>query len=188
MKAILLFFLFVSSCSTLAQTDTNLLAVGDWSESVNDRGHWLRGRLLVYDDQGESASGHARIYLELQHVFHGAWNGSIDFYFDPGFRGDDLHFELRDAFDKPLPRDVVSVAGVGPASSWVTLPCDSTVRLRADMATLGSEPNSKELAIFVNTGHWTIHGNATNEFFFQPRSLLQRNAPARSIIMLGRAR
>ena len=55
-----------STC--LGQTDANLLAAGDWSAPVRDEngvGAVLRGRLLVYDDQGRSAANHARIYIEI---------------------------------------------------------------------------------------------------------------------------
>ena len=59
-------FLLLVAClpCCFGQTDTNLLASGDWSDVVKDGdGYALRGRLLVYDEH--TAPNHARIYMEL---------------------------------------------------------------------------------------------------------------------------
>jgi hypothetical protein len=64
--------LAMSLQSCLGQSDTNVLAVGDWSAPVRDAIWPLRGRLLVYDavaDKGDDVMWPgARVYLELQHV------------------------------------------------------------------------------------------------------------------------
>jgi hypothetical protein len=118
--------------------------------------------LLVYDEQ--SAPNHARIYLELQHVFKGAWYNPLEIYFDIGL-SDDLHFEMRDKFDQPVPQFPVKIRGPAPNPCWVTLPCDSTVRLRADTYTLGPPSKPDGLGILVRGGCWLIRPNATNDFF-----------------------
>ena len=121
MKSIVL-FLLLSAGLCLGQTDTNLIATGAWSEAVSDGdGHTLRGRLLVYDDQGQSAAGHARVYLELQHLFHGGWTSPLEVYYNIG-HGDDLHFEMRDKLDQPIPQTPVNISGMAPYASWVTIP------------------------------------------------------------------
>src|SRR5471030_2310388 len=66
-----IFLLVVSHCC-FAQTDTNLIGAGAWSEPVGDSKEWnavmIRGRLLLYDDQAAEANNEARVYLELQHI------------------------------------------------------------------------------------------------------------------------
>ena len=165
MKTIALFLFLASFPCCFGQTDTNVIATGDWSEAVSDSdGYALRGRLLVYDEQ--SAPNHARVYLELQHVFKGPgwWDGPLEIYFDIG-RSDDLHFEMRDKLDQPVPQFPVVIRGPTPSSCWVTLPCDSTVRLRADIYTLGPPEKPDGLEILVRGGCWLIRPNATNDFF-----------------------
>ena len=165
MKTIALFLLLASLACGFGQTETNLLATGDWSTAVSDNdGHNLRGRLLVYDEQG--ALNHARIYLELQHVFKGPgwWSNPLEIYFDIG-GSDDLHFDMRDEFDQPIPQFPVAIRGPAPSPCWVTLPCDSIMRLRADTYTLGQSAKPDGLQILVRGGCWLIRPNATNDFF-----------------------
>jgi len=160
MKTIVLFLLLAPIQCCFGQTDTNVIATGDWSEVVNG----LRGRLLVYDDQGSSAANHARVYLELQHVFQGAWAIPLEIYYDIGVR-DDLHLEVRDRLDKPIPLAPIAIRGFVPNPCWVTLPCDSIVRLRADLYTLGPQSKPDGLEILAPHGGWIIQPNATNDIF-----------------------
>jgi hypothetical protein len=159
------------------QTDTNLIATGNWSETVTENDHALRGRLLVYDDQGQSAANHARVYLELQHVFHGGWDSPIEIYFDVGFGGV-VSFELNDAFGKPVPQEPAPIRGPAPLPSWVTLPCDATVRLRADIYNLGTQSKPAGLVIFANGGRWVIHPDATNDVFLSATFTPATNHPS----------
>ncbi len=115
----ILFPLASFQCS-LGQTDTNLLATGEWSEIVRDSDphttYALRGRLLVYDDQTQSAANHARVYLELQNVFEGGWSLPLEVYFDLGLpvgRRSDQRFEMHDALDKLIPRNSFQSAASG---------------------------------------------------------------------------
>lgn len=166
MRTILLFLLLASCPCCFCQTDTNVLAVGDWSEPVRDSdGHTLRGRLLVYGAQGQNNLGfygHARVYLELQHPHISGWYNPMEIFYSIR----DLHFEMRDGFDKPIPQENVSIRGPTLLPCWVTLPCDSTVRLRADEALLGSQSKPEGLEILVHSGCWLIPPVATNDFFF----------------------
>jgi hypothetical protein len=164
MKTIALFLFLTSLRCCFGQTDTNVIATGAWSEAISDRdGYTLRGRLLVYDEQG--APNHARVYLELQHVFKGPgwWDNPLEIYFDIGL-GDDLRFEMRDQLDQPVAQFPVAIRGPAPSPCWVALPCDSTVRLRADTYTLGPSAKPDGLEILVRGGCWLIRPNATNAF------------------------
>lgn len=165
MKTIALFLRLASLQCCFGQTDTNVIAVGGWSEAVSDSdGHTLRGRLLVYDEHTRSAANHARVYLELQHVFESAWTSPLEIYFRIGF-GDELHFEMRNKLDQPIPQFPVTIRGPAPIPCWVTLPCDSTVRLRADEYLLGTPSKPGGLEILVQNGCWIVSPNATNDFF-----------------------
>jgi len=164
MKSIPLFMLFALGHCCYGQTDTNLLAVGDWSAAVEDQQHWLRGRLLVYDDSVESAGNHARVYLELQHVFHG-FSSTVEIYFDACF-GTGMHFHLENDFGEVAPSASIFLRGVMPNPTCLTLPCDSTVRVRADLWHMQREAKPDGLQIIVNNGRgWIVPRNATNDFF-----------------------
>ena len=166
MRFIVLFLFLASARCSIAQTDTNVLAVGEWSEPVTDKDHVLRGRLVVYDDKVQSAANHARIYLELQHVFQGGCSNAIEIYFDIGDGADGLRFELRDGLGQAIPKKTnYSIRGHLPDPYWVTLPCDSTLRLRADNYNLGSQEKPDGLEIFVHDGLWLIQSNAATECF-----------------------
>ena len=164
MKTVVFFLLLPCLQCCFGQTDTNLLAVGDWSEPVHDGHYGLRGRLLVYDDTG---ANHARVYLELQHLWEGGWEYQLEVYVNVSDYDGDIRFELRDGLGKPIPQELPPLAIVGPPPypSWVTLPCDSTVRLRADIWSLGGRQNPGGLEVFVNGGDWVIRPNATNDVF-----------------------
>jgi hypothetical protein len=164
MKVIVSLLLFAVCQSCFGQTDTNLIAAGDWSPAVSDNeGCILRGRLLVYDEH--AAPYHARIYIELQHVFNGhSWPAPLEIYYDIGY-GDELSFEMRDSLGHPVPMEPVMIRGPAPPPCWITLPCDSTERLRADEYNLGPPSKPDGLEILVRNGCWLIRPNATNDFF-----------------------
>ena len=170
MKSAIVFLLLSAGQLCFGQTDTNLLATGDWSEIVHSsklgpRGPALRGRLLIYDDRAESAAHHARVYLELQHVFAGAWYDPVEIYYDTGAGKTNLFLEVCDGRGQRI-RSIGGIrwgAVLGPC--WLTLPCDATMRLRADECTLGPATRPDGLEILVESGTWIIPGNATNAFY-----------------------
>jgi hypothetical protein len=164
MKTLALFLLLASLQGCFGQTDTNLIATGDWSEAISDGpGPALRGRLLVYGERSPSAANHARVYLELQHVFQGGWANPVEVYFEFGLQTD-LHFEMRDQHGQPIPQEPVAIIGPVANPYWVTLPCESTVRVRADTL-LGPPTRPQGLEVFVPGGCWIIPPNSTNDFF-----------------------
>ena len=178
MKIFALFVLLAGLPCCFGQTDTNLLATGDWSETVTDGGRAaLRGRLLVYDGSSESGPNHVRygkLYLELQNVKVGIWEDPIEVYFQSGWSN--LHLEMRDQLDQPITSPIKSQAhGSVPAPKpfWVTLPSESTVRLRADLNPSGViwrlSDNHQSIPInpegLVIDDWWIIPPNATNDFY-----------------------
>jgi hypothetical protein len=171
----------------LGQTDDNLLATGAWSEIVNDSDdhavYALRGRLLVYDDQGPSSANHARVYVELQNVFINGWSRPLEVYFKVGLypaNKSSLSFEMRDAQGKPVPTKPTVIRGPMPDPYDVILPCESTIRLRSDIYLLGQKEKPDHLDVFVNGGEWAIRPNATNEYFLSA-TLSVTDPPASSL-------
>jgi hypothetical protein len=174
-SGIVVSFLLVATCHCcFGQTDTNLIATGDWSKAVTDQSKCaLRGRLLVYNDEGSSAANHARIYLELQHVVKGGWDNPVAFYY-----ANDLQFEMRDAAGRSVPQEPVAIDCLIPDGYWVTLPCDATVRLRADMVDCGQQPKPNDLEILVHNAAWLMKPGVTSDFFLSATFVPSTNSPA----------
>jgi hypothetical protein len=176
LKAIPILMLLACRCC-FGQTDTNLIATGDWSAVVRDGqiGPFLRGRLLVYDDQGISTHNHARIYLELQHVCAtNIWYPPIEIY----CFGTNLDLELEDGRGQPIPGFGSVVWGFVSAPCWVTLPIDATVRVRADNGPLG--PSTKPNGLDIPNGFedWIIPPNATNDYYLSATFTPSKDHPS----------
>ena len=104
MKILNIFILLASAICCFGQTDTNVIAIGDWSKPVADRGFFiLRGRLLVYTPDDDNSTSelnqgqmyhHARVYLELQQIKaeHMSWTAPFEIYYDVGF--DEYTFDV----------------------------------------------------------------------------------------------
>ena len=160
------FFLLASVQCSFGQTDTNVLAIGEWSKPITDKDHCLRGRLLIYDDRVPSAANHARVYLELQHVFQGGWSNALAIYYDVGGENSGLHLVLCNGAGQPIPEEKDYVTrGPTPYPYWVILPCDSTLRLRVDTYTLGPETKPAGLEILIGGRCWIIPPRAKGGFF-----------------------
>jgi hypothetical protein len=165
MKTIVFFLLLASMPCCVGQTDTNLIATGEWSPIVSDNcRHHLRGRLIVYDAEGMNKWGMwrtARVYVELQHVHLGGWDLPIEFDYDDMKC---LHFEMRDSSDRPIPQELLARALPVPPSFKGVLPCDSTLRFHAYSGG-GFQSKPEGLWICLSGGDWLIRPNATNSYF-----------------------
>jgi hypothetical protein len=155
---------FVQCC--FGQTDTNVLAVGDWSAPARD-GMWpLRGRLLVYDavpDKGNDVMWPgARIYLELQHVADVpmAMKLSVGVFTDDLTK---LKFEMRDGHDKLIEPEYISINGVLADPFSAILPPDSILRVRVDSEVEGERPDG--LLVCVPEGAWILRSGVTNDYY-----------------------
>ena len=165
MKTITLFLLLASFQCCFGQTDTNLIAVGDWSEIVSDdAGYALRGRLMVYDAEGRNQWGKwgcARVYVELEHVRRGGYLFPIEFDY-AGMKC--LRFELRDSSGTPIRQEPLVSARPQPPSFKGILPCGSTLRFLA-YAGAGFDSKPEGLWIIVNDAGWQIRPDATTSYF-----------------------
>jgi hypothetical protein len=128
---------FLVACRVcFAGTDTNIIAMSDWSDPVSLRNEQLhdqsiRGRLVIvkgYEPAygGTETNNGAMTFVELQDAT-GASGDNTKIYFDVM----KLRCQLSDATGKPVP-----APGGGPWSGrgpfppvWLTLPYNSTIRL-----------------------------------------------------------
>jgi len=179
MKIIVTFLMIVAECCCYAQTDTNLIAAGDWSEPVNDAGVAIRGRLLVYDDQAVNAFNLARIYLELQRIpkslefgYNADGRGAteVEIYYDPNMGVDNkppgLLLELRDEHHQKIPsEEPLMFNGAFDPPYWIILTPDMTVRFRTERLGLGPDNKIKGLTIMGRLRQWTIPPHATNDYY-----------------------
>lgn len=159
--------LLLAACqSSFGQTDTNVIAIGEWSAPVTiTNGLWpLRGRLLVYDAEKGNENGwpHGRIYLELQNV-QPVGGPPLEFYFDSGKTC--LHFDLRDGHDQPAALEQGIYNGPVPDPFMITLPPEGTIRLRVDFESQSaSKPDGLQLFISP-TQYWTIRPGSATDYY-----------------------
>jgi hypothetical protein len=127
----------------------------------------------VYDDKDtQKATREARAYVELQHVETNGWNIPLELNFDfsMNFQTNNSYFEMRDENDRPIKSGLIAIDAIMPDAYDIFLPCDSTIRIRADFYSIGSDPDYSPksqhgLSILGNGGYWVIPQNVTNEFY-----------------------
>ena len=136
--------------------DQKQFAAGDWSDEVDG----LRGRLIIAQGQA-FADGKLRetvAYLELRNAPEAAGN-SKTVYFDPG-----LTCEMRDPQGDIVPqrgRGGSGGAGGRPGAELVTLPFDSTLRLRLSPYGYGSADGMR---IDISRYEWNIKSSDTGQY------------------------
>jgi hypothetical protein len=177
MKAIVLLLLLACGCCRVAATSTLVVAAGEWSTPVVDSGGYgLRGRLLIRETpQHRGPEGcHTAVYLELQEwsdfvgqTMQVYCNMEGDMAHAPDFKRIQkagCRWELRDGFGKRVEESPFGFSGAGPGTDWVTLPCDSSVRLRASLFG-GGRLEDGSLGIALPSHYWVIPSRSTNEYF-----------------------
>jgi hypothetical protein len=136
-----------------------VVAIGEWSAAVEG----LRGRLIIAQKypHGDANYIETRVYVEVENSPEGdGVKQTIDFYFDP----EQLTCELVDAAGKAVPQEPSFGSGGRPGACWVTLPYDSTMRLRVNPYGFG---RAKEEGLLIPLGNatWLVPTDATGEFF-----------------------
>jgi hypothetical protein len=129
----------LASQPSFAGGDTNILAISDWSKAVaTSEGRALRGRMLMAQEipPGAGASLPAtEFYVELENVSEPSV-APVQLCFDPM---KELHCDLLDGNGNPPPKPKYgggggwgNGGGNGVPTSWITIPYDSSIRLRAN--------------------------------------------------------
>lgn len=165
MRAITSLLLLVTCQFCFASGDTNIIAISDWSKPVGtDSGHRLRARMIVAYGRGAAFAGpwpETQFYLEFQNV-SGAIGLPTQFYFDPS-KG--LRCEMHKTDGRLLPPSGRGSGG-GAGASWITLPYDSTIRLRANMYGYGNKRgDGLNLTLYPVQQCWQIKAGDTNAYY-----------------------
>ena len=118
-------------------------AIGEWSETVDG----IRGRLVIVPggpNLPTPQSWVTLVYVELEKTTN---SGPRAVYFDP----ESLQCKLTSADGKAAPQSPFGGSGGrgGPPASWVTLPYDSLMRLRANPSGYSS-PDGLHIALTNN--------------------------------------
>lgn len=166
MKAIMPLLLLAACQFCFAGGETNIIAQSDWSKPVGTSGgHSLRVRMIVAQGRGVAFAGpwpETQFYLEFQNV-SGAIDSPTQFYFDPSQQ---LRCALLDANGRPPPPVGRGGSGGGAGASWITLPYDSTIRLRANMFGYGRKPgDGLQLTLWPAAQDWVIQAGDTNTYY-----------------------
>ena len=139
-----------------ASGDTNVIAMSNWSTPVSN----LRVRMIVAHGRGVNFAGpwpETQFYLEFQNVS----GRDMEFFFDP-WNG--LRSQLEDAKGKTVSTGGGG-SGSGAGASWIILPYDSTIRLRANMFGYGEKPGDGLNLTLYPPQAWRIKPGDTNAYF-----------------------
>jgi hypothetical protein len=137
------------------QAVDDIVTAGDWSDEVDG----LRGRLVIAHgrplDDGKSHETVA--YVELRYRPDAVGNAR-KVYFNPN-----VNRELQDAKGQlvPLTTRGRGFGGGIPVAEWVSLPYDSTMRLRLSPFA----HNERGVCIDVNLDEWDIKPTDTSDYF-----------------------
>jgi hypothetical protein len=122
------------------------VATGDWSEPADG----IRGRLVLAQGRalGDGKPRESLVYVELENRANTA-SGEVGLLFDPN----SLKCELTDAKGNAVAQTPVAGGGGRPNKKWVTLPYDSSIRLRANPYAFG---RAEGLLIPLNNAAWHV--------------------------------
>ena len=158
---------FIAACQfSYASGDTNIVAISEWSKPVSTtNGTILRARMIISQEHSPAHAGPQKetaFYLEFQNVT-AAVGFPLQFYFDPGRA---FRCELLDATGKPPPPEGGAGSGGGAGPYWITLPYDSTIRLRANMYGCGLKPENGFMLVMSppNMQRWTIRAGQSKTY------------------------
>ena len=165
MRTITSLFLLLATCQfSFASDDTNIIAMSDWSNPVSTSGgHRIRGRMIAAYGRGAAFVGpwpETQVFMEFQNV-SGAIGRPTQFYFDP-YRG--FRCEMKDVHGKTISTGGGGDGG-GAGATWITLPYDSAIRLRANMYGYGNKRGDGLNLTLYPTQAWQIRAGDTNEYY-----------------------
>lgn len=152
-KAIILLLLASCRFGFCSAVDTNVTAIGAWSEPVRNRHAELRGRIVIVD---------AFVFIDLQEC-SGVAGSCLEIEWNPEST---LKFELTNDNGVPVPACPGGYSGPGLPHDWLKMPPDSMMRLRASPFNGGGRQKDGSLLIMSpDFQTWAVRPTATNECF-----------------------
>ena len=145
MPAFMLLLLATLPGDLPAQEAPKVIAASEWSKSVESHDQFLRARWLLLEGRSRAYAGPGQelmLYVEIENA-SSAWGEPLRVYFDPR---QGLHFDVIDKDGKPIAPSPGAGSGGDVSSGWITIPYDSSVRLRANPGGW-TKPNDARLAL-----------------------------------------
>jgi len=151
-----------------AGEDTNIIAMSDWSKPVATQSgshvQKLRARMLVMYGRGACFDGpnpETQFYLELSNI--SCANVPMQICFDPLHQ---LSCALLDVNGKPVPTPRPGAGSIPERSGdWITLPYDSTIRLRVNSGGYGNKKGEGLNLYLWPSGSWYLRPGDTNTYY-----------------------
>ncbi len=181
-QLVILSFAFFQYRSSLGIEDTNVIAMGAWSDPVsNEYGGSLRGRLLLcaYPDHrgGPTNRVDVGVYVELQE-YSDSMGRALQVYCD-FTKG--LKCYVSDLHGNPPEPVGTGFSGGAPGPIWVTLPSFASTRLRANVFAGGRLRDGSLGLWFAGAGVWTIKARDTNTYFLRAEMTVDPPANTNSL-------
>jgi hypothetical protein len=169
MRIIVLIPLLLIGQCCLGVEDTNVIALGDWSDPVGNKyGVQIRGRLLMCEypeplHTGPHGGYDTGVYLEVQE-YHGTLDAQV--YCNlTSWEGGGLRCQLTSTDGKAVEQSGGGGGGA-PISQWIRVSHPyGSVRLRASDFGGGWLRDGGLGIWFISAGLWTIKGSDTNVYF-----------------------
>src|SRR5687768_6031985 len=131
LRSIALLSVLVCATSCDGAEEHKLIAMSEWAKPVESHDRCLQARWLLLEGRSRAYAGPGKevlLYVELQNA-NSAWGEPLRVFFDAATG---LKFELLDADGKTVAPSPTFGSGGDVGAGWITLPYDSTARLRAN--------------------------------------------------------
>jgi hypothetical protein len=165
-RSIALFSVLVCAGGNVAADEHKLIAMSEWSKPVESHDRFLQARWLLLEGRSRAYAGPGKeilLYVELQNA-NSAWGEPLRIFFNAS---EGLKFELLDADGKVVAPSGTGGSGGDVGAGWITLPHDSTLRLRANPGGWGT-PRDAFLALPLrpmNGQYWLFREAPPSDLF-----------------------
>lgn len=127
----LMVLVLVTGSDLPSEESPQMVAASAWSKPVESHDQFLRARWLLLEGRSRAYAGPGQelmLYVEIENATS-AWGEPLRVYFDPS---SGLHFDVVDKNGKQVPPSPTVGSGGDVGACWITIPYDSSVRLRAN--------------------------------------------------------
>jgi hypothetical protein len=166
LRLIALLSVLVCATGNVGAEEHKLIAMSEWSKPVESHDRFLQARWILQEGRSRAYAGPGKeilLYVELQNA-NSAWGEPLRVFFNAS---EGLKFELLDADGKVVAPSGTFGSGGDVGAGWITLPYDSTVRLRANPGGWGT-PRDSFLALPLrpmNRQYWLFKEAPSADYF-----------------------